>query len=201
LLQHCDCSSRSNFGQSRLKILIYTKQQKSKRVFISILITLYINRQQAINSKSINNISSGEDTDLAIFFSRRCKGQGSEEAFEMSRRDEISERNGWTSMSSIWTGIVIAMDITEYSRERRLYADYLTDSRLLAQFRSSILFLNTQETISHLQAECTTKESLFSKRKRKKEWYTILGILRANSINQKSKGNKKKKWVKKIQED
>lgn len=37
-------------------------------MFISILITLYINRQQAINSKSINNISSGEDIDLAIFF-------------------------------------------------------------------------------------------------------------------------------------
>jgi len=40
-------------------------------------------------------------------------------------------------MSSIWTGIIIAMDITEYSRERRLYADYLIDSRLLAQFRSN----------------------------------------------------------------
>lgn len=47
-------------------------------MFISILITLYINRQQAINSKSINNISSGEDIDLAIFFSRRCKSRGGE---------------------------------------------------------------------------------------------------------------------------
>lgn len=53
---------------------------KNPNVFILILITLYINRQQAINSKSINDISSGGDADLVIcsFFSCRCKGQGSE---------------------------------------------------------------------------------------------------------------------------
>lgn len=56
-----------NFGQSRLKILIILNSE-NPNVFISILITLYINRQQAINSKSINNISSGEDTDLTISF-------------------------------------------------------------------------------------------------------------------------------------
>lgn len=66
-------------------------------------------------------------------------------------------------------GRELAMDTTEYSRERRLYADYLTYSRLLAQFRSSILFLNTQETISHLQAECTTKESLYSSNRKGKK--------------------------------
>lgn len=37
-------------------------------MFISILITLYINRQQAINSKSINDISSGELQILRSFF-------------------------------------------------------------------------------------------------------------------------------------
>lgn len=41
---------------------------ENPNVFISILITLYINRQQAINSKSINNISSGGDADLTIFY-------------------------------------------------------------------------------------------------------------------------------------
>lgn len=111
----------------------------------------------------------------------------------MSRRDE-----SWKEMGELQYhcrhGEESAMDIMEYSRERRLYADYLTDSRLLAQFRSSILFLYTHETISHLQAECTTKESLyFSNRKEKKSDIQFLGILRANSFNQKSKGNGNKK--------
>lgn len=58
----------------------------------------------------------------------------------------------------------------EYSRERRLYADYLTDSRLLAQFRSSILFLNTQETISHFASGVHYKRKfVFSNRKEKKK--------------------------------
>lgn len=57
----------NNFGQSRVKN-INILNSENPNVFILILITLYINRQQAINSKSINNISSGEDIDLAIFF-------------------------------------------------------------------------------------------------------------------------------------
>lgn len=85
----------------------------------------------------------------------------------MSRRDESQKEMGEFQCHRRY-GQELAMDTTEYSRERRLYADYLTDSRLLAQFRSSILFLNTQETISHLQAECTTKESLYSQTEKEK---------------------------------
>lgn len=156
---------------------------------------MYINRQQAINSKSINNISSGEDIDLAIFISRRCKGQGSEEALRCPDGMKSRKEMGELSMSSsIWTG-ELAMDINmaEYSRERRLYADYLTDSRLLAQFRSSILFLNTQETISHLQAECTTKESLYSpnRKGKKRVIYSLWAYFAQIRSTKRAKATKK----------
>jgi len=100
-------------------------------MFISILITLYINRQQAINSKSINDISSGEDIDLAIFFSRRCKGSRKWGGIDMSRRDKNLGKK-WVNFNVVDMDGKLAMDTTEYSRERRLYADYLTYSRLLA---------------------------------------------------------------------
>lgn len=85
------------------------------------------------------------------------------------------------------------MDITEYSRERRLYADYLTDSRLLAQFRSSILSLYTQETISHLQAECTTKESLYSQTEKEKRVIYSSGHTSRKFVQPKEQRQREKK--------
>lgn len=60
-------------------------------IYRCINIYIYVNRQQAINSKSINDTSSGGDVDLAIFLSRRCRGQrGSEGGVKMARRDEFT---------------------------------------------------------------------------------------------------------------
>jgi len=112
----------------------------------------------------------------------------------MSRRDKNLGKK-WVNFNVVvdMDG-KLAMDTTEYSRERRLYADYLTYSRLLAQFRSrDILFLNTQETISHLQAECTTKESLYSSnRKGKKSNIQFWAYFAQICSTKRAKATKKK---------
>lgn len=56
------------------------------------------------------------------------------------------------------------------ARERRLHADYLTDSRLLAQSRSSILeFHEYARNYFSLQAEVHYRKICIFKRKRKKK--------------------------------
>lgn len=185
----------NNFGQSRVKN-INILNSENPNVFISILITLYINRQQAINSKSINNISSGEDIDLAIFFFSQVQGS---RRWGSPNRNESRKEMGELQCHCRY-GQELAMDITEYSRERRLYADYLIDSRLLAQFWSSILFSEYARNYFSFASGVHYKKSLYSQTEKEKRVIYNSGHTSRKFVQPKEQRQRKKN-NKKIQED
>lgn len=139
-------------------------------MFISILITLYINRQQAINSKSINDIiSSGEYADLAIFFFFLLAGARVKEmrGVEISRQDEFRREMGELQCRRLY-GEELATNPNAYSiLTRKTFTRRLLDW-LLAQSRSSILeFHEYARNYFLLQAKVHYRKICILKRKRK----------------------------------
>lgn len=126
-----------------------------------------------------------------FFFPRRCKGQGSGEGVDISRQDEFRREMGELQCRRR-NGQELATNHRVYCREKDVYtADYLTDSRLLAQSRSSILeFHEYARNYFSLQAEVHYRKICIFKRKRKKKRIVYSFGHTSRKFNQKSEGNK-----------